>query len=240
MCQSGDFDKCQSLSHMWIGGHTYLCRRNSDPVKVKDRTPGHSLICYMLSQNPALVYDISGLATFHHCSKSLASLFQRKTSLSGFSQVSGKLILILIGITDYSPKYGSSKYKRASLFSVSEVDIDNLRVVNSREENVESAQLRQAPPWSLPGMDLPGMEHYVPQTGACDLATREPTYPIFHSSALTSSLTGTLPNITRNAIVNCAEMVTYDIIKEKLLDYHLLTGEALGSRQLPSHSREGT
>ncbi|KAB1251144.1 Mitochondrial uncoupling protein 3 [Camelus dromedarius] len=34
---------------------------------------------------------------------------------------------------------------------------------------------------------------------------------------------GTLPNITRNAIVNCAEMVTYDVIKEKLLDYHLLT-----------------
>ncbi|XP_004382016.1 putative mitochondrial transporter UCP3 isoform X2 [Trichechus manatus latirostris] len=34
---------------------------------------------------------------------------------------------------------------------------------------------------------------------------------------------GTLPNITRNAIVNCAEMVTYDIIKEKLLDCHLLT-----------------
>ena len=26
-------------------------------------------------------------------------------------------------------------------------------------------------------------------------------------------------------------MVTYDVIKEKLLDYHLLTGEALGSRQ---------
>ncbi|KAM9078865.1 putative mitochondrial transporter UCP3 isoform X2 [Balaenoptera ricei] len=34
---------------------------------------------------------------------------------------------------------------------------------------------------------------------------------------------GTLPNITRNAIINCAEMVTYDVIKEKLLDYHLLT-----------------
>ncbi|XP_047546299.1 mitochondrial uncoupling protein 3 isoform X2 [Lutra lutra] len=51
---------------------------------------------------------------------------------------------------------------------------------------------------------------------------------------------GTFPNITRNAIVNCAEMVTYDIIKEKLLDYRLLTGEALGSRELPSHSREET
>lgn len=48
----------------------------------------------------------------------------------------------------------------------------------------------------------------------------------------TPFLTGILPNITRNAIVNCGEMVTYDIIKEKLLDYHLLTGEALGSRQI--------
>lgn len=50
-------------------------------------------------------------------------------------------------------------------------------------------------------------------------------------------LTGTLPNITRNAIVNCAEMVTYDIIKEKLLDSHLLTGEAWGCwyTVLPSH-----
>ncbi|XP_069891128.1 putative mitochondrial transporter UCP3 isoform X2 [Dipodomys merriami] len=34
---------------------------------------------------------------------------------------------------------------------------------------------------------------------------------------------GILPNITRNAIVNCAEMVTYDIIKEKLLESRLLT-----------------
>ncbi|XP_063497457.1 putative mitochondrial transporter UCP3 isoform X3 [Symphalangus syndactylus] len=33
----------------------------------------------------------------------------------------------------------------------------------------------------------------------------------------------TLPNIMRNAIVNCAEVVTYDVLKEKLLDYHLLT-----------------
>lgn len=35
-------------------------------------------------------------------------------------------------------------------------------------------------------------------------------------------------------------MVTYDIIKEKLLDYHLLTGEALGSRQTASQLLEGT
>ncbi|KAL8191320.1 UNVERIFIED_CONTAM: Mitochondrial uncoupling protein 3 [Gekko kuhli] len=34
---------------------------------------------------------------------------------------------------------------------------------------------------------------------------------------------GTLPNITRNAIVNCGELVTYDLIKEALLKYHLMT-----------------
>ncbi|KAG6929004.1 uncoupling protein 3 [Chelydra serpentina] len=34
---------------------------------------------------------------------------------------------------------------------------------------------------------------------------------------------GTLPNITRNAIVNCGEMVTYDLLKETLLKYHLMT-----------------
>ncbi|XP_030055871.1 mitochondrial uncoupling protein 2 [Microcaecilia unicolor] len=34
---------------------------------------------------------------------------------------------------------------------------------------------------------------------------------------------GTLPNITRNAIVNCAELVTYDLIKEALLKHTLLT-----------------
>lgn len=47
-----------------------------------------------------------------------------------------------------------------------------------------------------------------------------------HSSVPVAFLTGTWPNITRNAIVNCAEMVTYDIIKEKLLDSHLFTGES--------------
>ncbi|XP_077422733.1 dicarboxylate carrier UCP2-like [Vanacampus margaritifer] len=34
---------------------------------------------------------------------------------------------------------------------------------------------------------------------------------------------GCLPNITRNAIVNCCEMVTYDIIKERILQYKLMT-----------------
>ncbi|XP_075956210.1 dicarboxylate carrier UCP2-like isoform X1 [Anarhichas minor] len=34
---------------------------------------------------------------------------------------------------------------------------------------------------------------------------------------------GCLTNITRNAIVNCSELVTYDIIKELILNYNLLT-----------------
>lgn len=34
-----------------------------------------------------------------------------------------------------------------------------------------------------------------------------------------------MPNITRNAIVNCAELVTYDVIKELILKYDVMTGE---------------
>ncbi|XP_072257321.1 putative mitochondrial transporter UCP3 [Pyxicephalus adspersus] len=34
---------------------------------------------------------------------------------------------------------------------------------------------------------------------------------------------GTVPNITRNAIVNCAELVTYDLIKEAILNHQLMT-----------------
>lgn len=40
-----------------------------------------------------------------------------------------------------------------------------------------------------------------------------------------------MPNITRNAIVNCAELVTYDIIKELILKYDLMTGKVHGSTQ---------
>uniref|UniRef100_UPI0037E8F174 dicarboxylate carrier UCP2-like isoform X3 n=1 Tax=Semicossyphus pulcher TaxID=241346 RepID=UPI0037E8F174 len=38
-----------------------------------------------------------------------------------------------------------------------------------------------------------------------------------------------MPNITRNAIVNCAELVTYDMIKELILKYDLMTDD------LPCH-----
>ncbi|XP_075888777.1 mitochondrial brown fat uncoupling protein 1 [Nelusetta ayraudi] len=40
---------------------------------------------------------------------------------------------------------------------------------------------------------------------------------------------GTLPNITRNALVNCTELVTYDLIKEAILRHNLL------SDNLPCH-----
>ncbi|XP_029924748.1 mitochondrial uncoupling protein 2-like [Myripristis murdjan] len=44
---------------------------------------------------------------------------------------------------------------------------------------------------------------------------------------------GCMPNITRNAIVNCAELVTYDIIKELILKYDLMTDN------LPCHFTAG-
>uniref|UniRef100_A0A3Q3WR87 Dicarboxylate carrier UCP2 n=1 Tax=Mola mola TaxID=94237 RepID=A0A3Q3WR87_MOLML len=34
---------------------------------------------------------------------------------------------------------------------------------------------------------------------------------------------GCLPNIARNSIVNCSELVTYDIVKELILKHHLMT-----------------
>ncbi|XP_077307398.1 dicarboxylate carrier SLC25A8 [Lithobates pipiens] len=40
---------------------------------------------------------------------------------------------------------------------------------------------------------------------------------------------GTAPNITRNALVNCTELVTYDLIKDALLSYNLM------SDNLPCH-----
>ncbi|XP_041115793.1 mitochondrial uncoupling protein 2-like [Polyodon spathula] len=46
---------------------------------------------------------------------------------------------------------------------------------------------------------------------------------IFRQEGIQGLWKGTLPNITRNAIVNAAELVTYDIIKETILKYKLLT-----------------
>jgi len=43
-------------------------------------------------------------------------------------------------------------------------------------------------------------------------------------------LPGCMPNITRNVIVNCAELVTYDTIKELILTYGLMTGERRSKR----------
>lgn len=50
---------------------------------------------------------------------------------------------------------------------------------------------------------------------------------------------GCLPNITRNAIVNCAELVTYDLIKELILKYGLMTGEELQVLTVVAENAEG-
>lgn len=41
---------------------------------------------------------------------------------------------------------------------------------------------------------------------------------------------GTAPNIARNAIVNCTELVTYDFIKDTLLKSTPLTGKTMIQR----------
>ncbi|KAM4595042.1 mitochondrial brown fat uncoupling protein 1 isoform 1-T2 [Fundulus diaphanus] len=46
---------------------------------------------------------------------------------------------------------------------------------------------------------------------------------IFLNEGLRGLWKGTLPNITRNALVNCTELVTYDLIKEAILRHNLLT-----------------
>uniref|UniRef100_A0A8C9V9P7 Dicarboxylate carrier UCP2 n=1 Tax=Scleropages formosus TaxID=113540 RepID=A0A8C9V9P7_SCLFO len=46
---------------------------------------------------------------------------------------------------------------------------------------------------------------------------------IFRDEGLRGLWKGTLPNITRNALVNCTELVTYDLIKEAILKHKLLT-----------------
>ena len=51
-------------------------------------------------------------------------------------------------------------------------------------------------------------------------------HPVMFKTSLSFPL-GCMPNITRNAIVNCAELVTYDMIKELILKYDLMTGEVL-------------
>ncbi|XP_072241027.1 mitochondrial brown fat uncoupling protein 1 [Leuresthes tenuis] len=52
---------------------------------------------------------------------------------------------------------------------------------------------------------------------------------IFQTEGLRGLWKGTLPNITRNALVNCTELVTYDLIKEAILRHNLL------SDNLPCH-----
>lgn len=135
--------------------------------------------------------------------------------------------MILQIILQNSPPH---THTQVVLFSVSKEDTENLRV-NIRKCVIYSAEVGFS--------ETAEMEHYAPQTGTWGLVVWglllllpvDP--PSFHFP------TGTWPNITRNAIVNCAEMVTYDIIKEKLLDHHLFTGEALGSKQTALPQQRG-
>ena len=46
-----------------------------------------------------------------------------------------------------------------------------------------------------------------------------------------SVLSGTGPNIARNAIVNCTELVTYDFIKDTLIKSTAMTGETKRTSQ---------
>ncbi|XP_046901617.1 mitochondrial brown fat uncoupling protein 1 [Hypomesus transpacificus] len=52
---------------------------------------------------------------------------------------------------------------------------------------------------------------------------------IFQHEGIRGLWKGTLPNITRNALVNCTELVTYDLIKEAILTHKLM------SDNLPCH-----
>ncbi|XP_061109217.1 mitochondrial brown fat uncoupling protein 1 [Conger conger] len=52
---------------------------------------------------------------------------------------------------------------------------------------------------------------------------------IFRLEGMRGLWKGTLPNITRNALVNCTELVTYDLIKEAILKHNIL------SDNLPCH-----
>ncbi|KAJ0033687.1 hypothetical protein NQD34_000794 [Periophthalmus magnuspinnatus] len=50
---------------------------------------------------------------------------------------------------------------------------------------------------------------------------------IFQNEGLRGLWKGTLPNITRNALVNCTELVTYDLIKEAILRHKLMSADNL-------------
>ena len=104
----------------------------------------------MPSWSPALICETSGWSRRSHgCN---LPLFQKptiplpgKASSSGSSQVSGRHILILMGIAVYPLKCGPNTHKRVSLLFVSKMDMDNLRAFNIGKESVESAH----PGWTL-------------------------------------------------------------------------------------------
>uniref|UniRef100_A0A3P9M3E6 Dicarboxylate carrier UCP2 n=1 Tax=Oryzias latipes TaxID=8090 RepID=A0A3P9M3E6_ORYLA len=60
-------------------------------------------------------------------------------------------------------------------------------------------------------------------TGKRYSSTTQAYRTIVRDEGLRGLWKGALPNIIRNAIVNCSELVTYDVIKELLLKNHLMT-----------------
>lgn len=65
----------------------------------------------------------------------------------------------------------------------------------------------------------------LPDSGAVKRynSTMEAYRTIARDEGIRGLWKGCLPNIARNSIVNCAELVTYDIIKERILAHKLMT-----------------
>lgn len=59
----------------------------------------------------------------------------------------------------------------------------------------------------------------------------------FRLFTMLNCLSGCLPNIARNSIVNCCELVTYDIIKELILTHNLMTGKCKHFKLIPRNFR---
>ncbi|NXE55224.1 UCP2 protein, partial [Casuarius casuarius] len=59
--------------------------------------------------------------------------------------------------------------------------------------------------------------------GGCRPRTPPSTPPRRRGPERSPRPAGTAPNTARNAVVNCAELVTYDLVKEALLASHLMT-----------------
>lgn len=74
------------------------------------------------------------------------------------------------------------------------------------------------------------MERYsLSLRGFFFLGTKACTFISYDKYVILLCLAGTAPNIARNAIVNCTELVTYDFIKDTLLKSTPLTGKTMSA-----------